>query len=312
MSVPRILSHIGEGLLSPLHARFPAVEVEVIPEQGAVPSGPDAEILLTQAWGSPNLADAMQRGVRWVHAYGTGVNAFPFDALGDAVLTCSRGASATPIAEWVLAVILAAEKQLPEAWVTEPPERWNTTRFLGGLAGRTLGLVGVGGIGQAVARRALAFDMRVLGLRRRSSSSPMAGIELVSDIAELMAGCDHVVVAAPATAESRHLIGRDAFAAAKPGLHLVNVARGALVDQDALRTALDTDAVARASLDVVEPEPLPEGHWLYSHPKVRLSPHISWSGPGALDVLLDPFLENLDRFVRGEPLTAVVDLELGY
>ncbi len=312
MSGPRVLSHLPDGLLGPLHERFSDVAVEVVPEEGPVPEGPAAEILLTQAWGSPNLGDVMGRGVRWVHAYGTGVNDFPFHELGDAVLTCSRGASAVPIAEWVMAVILAAEKQLPDAWIHAPPERWNTTRFLGGLAGRTLGLIGLGGIGLAVARRALVFGMRVIGLRRRAAKSPLAGVELAPDLATLMASSDHVVVAAPATKESRHLIGRESLAAAKPGLHLVNVARGQLVDQDALRAALDDERVALASLDTVEPEPLPDGHWMYSHPRVRLSPHISWSGPGALEMLLDPFLENLARYRSGEPLTDLVDLELGY
>lgn len=308
----RVLSHLPEGLLGPLRSRFPGASIEVIPAKGSVPAGPSAAVLLTQAWGSPNLSEAIGRGVTWVHAYGTGVDAFPFDALGGAVLTCSRGGSATPIAEWVLAMILSAEKQLPDAWITEPPERWNLSRFLGGVAGRTLGLIGLGGIGQAVARRALVFDMRVIALRRSSAASPMQGVELAPDLETLMAASDHVVLAAPSTPETRQMISSDAFAAAKPGLHLVNVARGELIDQEALREALDADRLALASLDVVSPEPLPAGHWLYSHPKVRLSPHISWSAPGALDALLDPFLANLERFLQGEPLSDRVDLELGY
>ena len=120
------------------------------------------------------------------------------------------------------------------------------------------------------------------------------------------------MIAAPATRETHHWVGREALARVRPGVHLVNVARGGLVDQDALREALDDGLVSLASLDTVEPEPLPAGHWLYSHPRVRLSPHCCWSGPGALDRLLDPFLTNLARFLGDEPLEGLVDLERGY
>ena len=93
----------------------------------------------------------------------------------------------------------------------------------------------------------------------------------------------------------------------KPGVHLVNIARGALVDQDALRTALDDGRVAAASLDVCEPEPLPAGHWLYEHPKVRLSPHISWSSPALADRIVELLVDNVRRFVAGQPLEGIVD-----
>jgi phosphoglycerate dehydrogenase-like enzyme len=309
-AAPTVLTHLHLGLLARLREAQPDVAIVPVPEEGEPPAGVRGEVLLTQAWGSPNLARVMERGVRWVHVYGTGVDAFPFAALGGAPLTCSRGASAVPIAEWVLAVMLAAEKQLPESWIHEP-RRWNIA-FLGGLQGRTLGLVGMGGIGRAVAERALAFGMRVLAVRRTPRPSPLAGVEMRGSLALLAAECDHLVVAAPATPATRHLVGRDALRAAKPGLHLVNVARGALVDADALREALDAGRIGLASLDVVEPEPLPAGHWMYSHPRVRLSPHISWSAPGALDVLIQPFIDNLRRWRAGEPLENLVDLERGY
>jgi phosphoglycerate dehydrogenase-like enzyme len=307
-----VLSHLPAGILAPLRERFPSVRVQVVPERGAIPAGAEGEILLTQAWGSENFAEVVKRGVRWVHAYGTGVNAFPFDALEGRPLTCSRGASAIPISEWVLAMVLAAEKRLPEAWVHEPPERWSVGFPLGGVHGRTLGLIGLGGIGLAVAERALAFGMDVVAHRRSGRASPLPGVRIANDLPDLLACADHLVVAAPATSETRALLDADAFAAVKRGVHLVNVARGELVDQEALREALDDGRVGLASLDVTVPEPLPAGHWLYTHPRVRLSPHISWSAPGALDWLLDPFLEDLRHYLDGEPLVHLVDLELGY
>jgi phosphoglycerate dehydrogenase-like enzyme len=306
-----VLSHIPVTLLGPLLERFPEISLVQIPEKGPVEPSVRGEVLLTQTWGAPNLAEVMARGVRWVHAYGTGVNAFPFAALGDARLTCSRGGSGIPIAEWVLAAMLAFEKRLPDSYVREPGE-WKY-RELGGLHGRTLGLVGFGGIGREVAKRALPFGMRVRALRR-SEGGAMAGVELVRALPELLRDADHVVLAAPATPETRHLIGREALTHVKPGVHFVNVARGALVDQEALRAALDDGRVACASLDVAEPEPPPAGHWLYTHARVRLSPHISWNMPGALDLLLESFLENLARWQTGKPLLArdLVDVARGY
>ena len=140
----------------------------------------------------------------------------------------------------------------------------------------------------------------------------MAGVEIVPDLEPLVASAHHLVVAAPATPDTRGLIDRAALAHAGPGLHVVNIARGSLIDLESLREALDDGRVARASLDTVEPEPLPEGHWLYTHPRVRLSPHISWSMPGALDHILEPFIENLHRYRAGEPLEGVVDVDAGY
>ncbi len=306
-----MLTHFDSGALDPVRASFPGIEIVPVPASGALPDDVRGEILVTQAWGSPNLAEIIERGVRWVHTVGTGVDRFPFDALGNVPLTCARGASAVPIAEWTLAVMLAFEKRLPEAWIHEPPERWNMAEF-GGLHGKTLGLVGLGGIGLAIAERALPFRMRVLAHRRTGRPSPVPGVEVVDDLDTLMASSDHIVVAAAATPASRHLIGSASLARIRPGAHLVNIARGSLVDQEALREALDDGRVALASLDVCEPEPLPAGHWLYTHPKVRLSPHTSWSMPGAIPRLVETFIDNLQRYVKGEPLDRVVDVGEGY
>jgi phosphoglycerate dehydrogenase-like enzyme len=306
----RILSHVPLPLLAKVTERFPKAAIVVIPNEGELPPDVRGDVLLTMAWGSPNLAQILARGVGWVHAYGTGVNAFPFRELKGVPLTCSRGASAIPISEWVMAMLLAAEKRLPESWIHEPPEVWNIFD-LGGLYGRTLGLLGLGGIAQETARRALAFGMKVIAHRRTAQPSSIPGVEIV-DFDALLARSDDLVIAAPATRETHHVIGRDALARVKRGVHLVNIARGGLVDQDALREALDDGRVRVASLDTVDPEPLPAGHWLYTHPRVRLSPHCSWSAPGALDRLLDIFLDNLGHWLAGEPLEEVVDVELGY
>lgn len=310
-ALPRVLSHLPKGLLDRVFSTYPEIEVIEISGEGEPPEGTQGEVLLTQTTGAPNLAEVLACGVKWIHTYGTGVNFFPFHALSGQTLTCSRGASAIPIAEWVLGMMLAFEKQLPDIWLDAPPERWNLAT-LGGLYGSTLGLVGLGGIAQAVATRALAFGMQVRALRRTKAPSPVEGVEIADSLEDLLASADHVVIAAPATSNTQHLFNAAAFARMKPGSHLVNIARGDLVDQDALRNALDAEQIALASLDTVSPEPLPEGHWLYSHPKVRLSAHVSWSMPNSLAGLIDPFVTNLKRYQHGEELIYQVNVEEGY
>jgi phosphoglycerate dehydrogenase-like enzyme len=304
----RILTQLPRERLERIATDLPWVELVEVPTEGELAAGIHGQVLLTMPWGSPNLASVVERGVRWVHAVGTGVDRFPFDALLPGQrLTCSRGASAVPIAEWVMAMVLAAEKQLPGTWIEKPPPRWSQAQ-LGTLEGKTLALLGLGSIGEAVARRALPFGMRVRALRRTPTPSPVEGVEMVTELQALLAAADHLVLALPATPATRQVIGGEALSHVKHGVHLVNVSRGSLVDQEALRAALDDGRVSRASLDTVDPEPLPAKHWLYAHPKVFLSPHVSWSMEGYFDVFLDIFAQNLRRYRRGEPLIGEVDL----
>jgi phosphoglycerate dehydrogenase-like enzyme len=303
----RVINQLGPKAAEAMRAVVP--DVEVIDATGDPPS-PDLQAdVLFGGWGQHTLEYAQR--VEWVHLAGTGIDSFPRELFDGRTVTNARGASAVPISEFVLAAILAFEKHLPETWIHEPPEHWNFAP-LGWLYGRTLGLVGLGGIGVAVAERALPFGMQVRALRRRPEPSPLAGVEVVGSLDELLPDADHVVLAAPATPRTRHLLNAETLQLVKPGVHVVNIARGALVDQDALRAALDDGRVAMATLDTVEPEPLPEGHWLYSHPKVRLSAHVSWASPSGMARTLEIFVENLRRYAAGEPVQHVVDADEGY
>ena len=299
----------GEALAGGLRSALPATETVVVCE-GSDGIPPDAQVLVTLLGDPEAIRELLVPSIAWVHVLGAGVDGFPFDALGDRPLTCSRGAAAVAIAEWVMAVMLAHEKSLPESWI-DASSRWSAAT-LGTLAGRTVALIGIGAIGTEVARRALAFDARVLAFRRTSGPAALSEVEVVTDLPSLLARADHLVLAAPATQETQHLMDAAAFGALKNGAHLVNVARGSLVDQAALRAALDDGRVARATLDTVEPEPLPEGHWLYTHPSVRLSPHVSWSAPGTMDKTVRLFAQNLARFRSGDALDGIVDPVAGY
>ncbi len=163
----------SEGLARGLRALLPAGERAVVCDRGtAVPA--DAQVLVMMLHDQDTIRDLLVPSIVWAHVLGAGVDNFPFDALGGRRLTCSRGAASVAIAEWVLAVMLAFEKSLPESWVSAPPEHWNIAA-LGTLAGKTVGLVGIGAIGTEVARRAQAFDAHVVAARRTGAGPPLSG-----------------------------------------------------------------------------------------------------------------------------------------
>jgi phosphoglycerate dehydrogenase-like enzyme len=308
----RVLVVLGPseaGLFPLLQAALPGEDLVLLPAEGE--PVPPVEVLAVLGGGRDDVERALSSGASWIHVLATGVDGFPLDLVGSGALTCSRGASAIAISEFVLALMLSAEKRLAEVFVHEPTPQ-SAIPLLGSLRGKTVGIVGMGAIGHEVARRALAFEMRVLAVRRTAAPARLECVALAADLASLLGESDHLVVAAPATPATRHLIGAEALAAIKPGAHLVNVSRGALVDQEALLAALDDGRVALASLDVTDPEPLPAGHTLYTHPKVRISPHISWSSLETMLRTIELFADNLTRWRASERLEGVVDIAQGY
>ncbi len=293
--------------VEPLRARFP--EVEFIDISESLPEGVRGDILFGGV--GDHSAEAIARGVRWVQLSFTGIDHAPTATLRAEIVTTARGAGAIPIAEYVMASLLASSRDFPRHWLREAPERWNFQRT-SALYGQNLAVLGFGGIGRRVATLAEAFNMNVIATRRHESQGRDGHVTLVRTISELVANADHLVLCAPLTSETRHIINDDVLHLVRPGVHLVNIARGGLVDQDALRHALDEGRVRRASLDVTDPEPLPEGHWLYSHPQVFLTPHSSWTGTPFFSGAIDIFADNLARYLANEPLEGVIDRELGY
>jgi phosphoglycerate dehydrogenase-like enzyme len=238
-----------------------------------------------------------------VHLVSSGIDFYPSWLFDGPPVTTSRGSAADNLAEFALAAIFAASKQLPDIWVKDA--QWHFTA-LSPLKGTTLGLLGFGAIGESLAQKALALGIKVVALRQ--SQAPFnTGVEAAKDIHDLFARADHLVVAAPLTESTRHIINRDVLGSAKPGLHLINLARGGLLDQEALLEALDNGQVGLASLDVTEPEPLPDGHPLYTHPKVRLSPHTSAISTNSRNEIADTFLANLEKYVAGSKLANVAN-----
>jgi phosphoglycerate dehydrogenase-like enzyme len=276
---------------------------------------PEADVLLTRplaGWdGAPSAKPAKWPfGLRWIQTASTGVDFFPSWLLDGPVVTVGRGISADPIAEYVLAAVLGFEKRLV-AIRPRNSRDWKQVP-LGSLSGKTIGIAGFGAIGRAVAQRLRPFDVSIKVLRRSPWQYAEPGIEPVNNIETLVELSDHLVIALPATARTVHLINADVLARARKSLHLINVARGKIIDQQALLRALDAGQLAGATLDVTDPEPPLDGDPIYNHPKIVLTPHVSWTGGEGAKRLADKTLINLDAYVHGAPLVDVFDKSLGY
>ncbi|MBJ9976363.1 dihydrofolate reductase [Pseudomonas sp. S75] len=249
-------------------------------------------------------------GLKWVQLVSSGIDFYPGWVFEGAPVTSGKGANAEQVAEFALALVFAAAKQLPTLWVKDAD--WRLTP-LAPLRGRTLGILGFGNIGQSLARKAAALGMRVLALSRPGQPiAEIPGVNRVDDLRQLFANSDHLVLAAPLTPATRGLIDRQVLRDARPGLHLINIARGGLLDQQALLEALDSGTIGRASLDVTDPEPLPAGHPLYRHPRVFLSPHTSAISEEGYPAFLEAFIANFHRYREQLPLANLVDTARGY
>lgn len=308
MSQVIIASQLDEDFNQVIRERLASIhpDAQVIGVPVGVPSDlpPQANILLARpinvrGYTAPDTPPpGWPYGAQWVHLVSSGIDFYPSWLFNGPPVTTSRGSAADNLAEFALASIFAASKHLPDIWVKD--SQWNFTP-LRPLKGTTLGILGFGAIGESLAQKALALGINVVALRH--SQTPFsAGVEAAKDIHDLFARADHLVVAAPLTEATRHIINRDVLGSAKPGLHLINIARGGLLDQEALLEALDNGQIGLASLDVTEPEPLPDGHPLYTHPRVRLSPHTSAISTNSKNEIADTFLANLERYVGGQTL----------
>ncbi|WP_416464271.1 NAD(P)-dependent oxidoreductase [Sphingomonas sp. VDB2] len=276
----------------------------------------EADILLVRpspAWRQPTALrpPAWPGRLKWVYSASAGIDFYPPWLLDAPLVTCGRGVASDEIADYVIAAIYAHAKNL-EAITARSRAQWINVP-LGRVSGTTIGIVGLGAIGQAVARRGLALGAQVIGLRRTGAQSGVSGVEHVGDIETLVARADHIIVAVPATRQTYHLFDAALLAKVKPGAHIINVARGSVIDQDALIDALDGEGgPGFATLDVTDPEPLPEGHALYTHPAVRLTPHVSSNHMLVRHRLLEKVRDDISRFARGEAPSDIVDPVRGY
>lgn len=251
--------------------------------------------------------------LRWVQLPWAGVDAFlpsirAFDVPGR-VWTSAKGAYAAPVAEHALALTLAMLRDIPRR---VRATAWDTPSGLS-LHGLHVVIVGAGGIARALMTLLQAFTVHVTVIRRQPL--PFGGADVVAPLGRLdeaLAQADVVILAASLTDETRNLMGLRQFRIMKPTAYLVNVARGALIDTDALVDALGTGAIAGAAIDVTVPEPLPAGHPLWTCPSCLITPHSSNTAAMKTPLLQARITENVRAFLRGGDFVGVVDPTLGY
>lgn len=261
--------------------------------------------------------------LRWIQLWSTGADYLylhhPELASNTALaVTCMRGHHSRPIGEHVFALLLAWTRRLTETIPAQTDRTWVDHRSfavpLGEISGQTMVILGTGTVGQRVARIARSFDMHTVGVRRHANW-PAPGFDVtygVENLRDALRGADFVVVALPLTPETKGLVGLMELRAMPQTAFLINVGRGAVMDEGALLTALRARWIAGAALDAFETEPLPANSPYWSLPNVIVSPHYAGDSPLNQERGLDLFAENYARYLAGTPLKNLVDRTTGY
>lgn len=278
----------------------------------------EAEVILSNPMVPGDILERAPK-LRWLQLTSAGVDRLldaPIVRTPAVDVTTASGIHAVPISEFVLGAMLAFAKGFPRALRAQDEGRWNPY-LPEELEDKTVGILGMGAIGSRVAALADAFGMEVLAIRRSAGSrhkgdGRVSEFMPPSDLPYLLGESDYVVVAVPLTDESRHMIGEEQLRSMKPSAVIVNIARGAVIDEPALIHALKEGWIAGAALDVFEQEPLPEDSEIWKLPNVLLTPHVSGGTPRYMERAVDLFCDNLHHYLDGRTLRNVVDPERGY
>ena len=282
----------------------------------ALAIAPHAEIGWFDMYDKARMAEIISAAtnLKWLNSIYAGVEHFPLEQLKaqGTILTNGAGLNSAPIAEFAVMMMLSAakrsdlivESQRQHNWLSTPP---GTTEIDDSKAL----IIGYGGIGQQIAKKLSSFDVEVTAVRRTPTGEPkVIGLD---DWRDRLGEFDWVFVSAPATSDTRHLLGAEEFAAMKDSAWLINVARGTLVDQDALLTALNDKTIGGAALDVTDPEPLPADHPLWDAPNCLITMHLSGTAQSRMfQRAATRFVENLKRYRKGDEMIAVADFDRGY
>jgi D-2-hydroxyacid dehydrogenase (NADP+) len=312
---------VPESQVTRLRQRFPQITfIHAHSDADALAAIESVDVALASRM-SPAMVEHAPR-LRWVHSTAAAVGILPLKELAarNIAVTNSRGIQAPAIAEFVIGGLLVLARRFNLMLEAQRERRWIQNELAGeswpwSLRGRTMTIIGLGTIGQEVARRAHAFGMRVIGIRRRLDQPKPAFVDRIAGPDELddaLRGCDVLVIAAPFIAETDRLIRAEQFALLNRGAVVINVARGKITDEAALIAALQNGHLGGAVLDVFEHEPLEPSNPLWGLPNVIVSPHVSGLRPDHWDDVIDLFGDNIERFQRGEPLVNLVDPRAGY
>jgi phosphoglycerate dehydrogenase-like enzyme len=320
--------HLADVLTPELRAIDSMVDVLPVSVDGHWQGDPSSvEVLLRffpndrfpgQAFGTDALRVVLRAAprLRWIHNGATGVESLLIPELvgSEIVLTNGSGAHKRAIAETVLGFMLADAKALVQHLREQRAARWTHLPHHV-LSGRTVAIIGLGEIGLEIARLCAAFEMRVIGTKRTPVAPPPLGVTEVFAAGrqrECVSQADYVIVAAALTPATRGMIDRAMFAMMRPTAAFINVARGSLVDEEALLEALRHGRIRAAYLDVFATEPLPPESPFFALPNVVVTPHNAAWSPWAIEEAIGIFVDNFSRLCRGQPLRNVVDKSAGY
>src|SRR5215467_11571305 len=304
-----------------LRKRWPEMKVVHLPDYDNLPQElPDTDIFVGYSLRAKQLKDA--RKLKWIHSTAAGVAQLMYPELREAgvVVTNPSGVFSVPMAEHTMGLILALARNFPDTvrqqdkatWSQQ--ELWDKPQHLSEVNGQVLLIVGYGSIGCELAKRAKAFDMQVWGVTR-SGEGDTTHVEKILPavkLPEALHEADYMVVCAPETAETKHLIGAPELAKMKPGARLINVGRGSLLDEAALICSLKTGALAGAAIDVAETEPLPPISPLWKAPNLFITPHTSALSDRLWIRQTTLLIELLERWFDGRELLNRVNLDHGY
>jgi D-2-hydroxyacid dehydrogenase (NADP+) len=304
-----------------IRKRWPEMRVVHLPDYEKLPEElPDTDIFVGYSLRPKQLKDASK--LKWLHSTAAGVAQLMYPELRDSgiLVTNPSGVFSVPMAEHTMGLLLALARNFPDSvrqqdcanWSQQ--ELWDKPQHLAEVNGQVLLIVGYGSIGRELAKRAKAFEMRVWGVTRSGEGDGENAERIIpaAKLQEALAEADYVVIAAPETAETRHLIGTAEIAKMKRGARLINVGRGSLLDEKALICALEAGALGGAAIDVAQAEPLPAESPLWKAPNLFITPHTSalsdrlWKRQTAL------LLELLERWFEGKEMFNRVNLERGY
>lgn len=310
-----ILNRLTEDRLAVLQRHSPHAVVESYPNmESALPHVQDADAIAMWGFTDPTPLFSAAPKLRWIHSLSAGIESLlpPEMITNDIILTHTAGIHDRPVAERAMAMILSLAHQLPAAITAQHNGEWKRFSFRP-LYEQTILIVGYGGIGQEIARLAKTFGMHVIACKRQATRATNADETITqADLPAYLPHADIIVAALPGTPETENLFDAAHFAAMKPSAFFVNIARGSLVDQDALTHALQTGAIAGAGLDVFETEPLPADHPLRHLDRVIVTAHSAAMVDGYFDRVLGVLAENWQRYLTHQPLLHVVDKEKRY
>jgi len=314
--IDHIHVHIGhdEQIRAEVGGYFQAAQrsFEFVDDQTIEKELPNIDVLLSGI--APKIDWTPAKRLRLLHFMGAGIDHL-WPAMGldpKVVIANARGIHGLEMRDHTLAMLLAFERELPMAFEQQKHRRW--APFLGGtLSGKTLGIIGLGEVGQPIARAAKALGMRVLGSRNRPLPTPdVDSLYSPNELSQLLPALDYLVITAPLTSRTRAMIGAQEIALLPRHAVVIVVSRGGIVDEVALDTALRAERIRGAALDVFATEPLPASSPLWSTPNLLITPHISGWVPGYIARVITLFLTNLRRFENGERLLTEVDREREY